>query len=78
MGVAIAKKHDGVTAAAGKTRAMVVTAEVTDGLPDQVYLRIEVTDELLGALVRDRGNYFIASVAGAEWREAVRANGLKP
>lgn len=78
MGVAIAKSPDGYTAVAGKTRAMVVRADVTDALPDQVTVRIDVSDELLGALVRDRSNYFVAVIAGEEWREAVRANGLTP
>ena len=66
MGSAVAKDENG-RAVAPRVRAMVI-----DALEDQVTVRIDVSDELLGALVRDRSNYFVASIAGAEWREALR------
>jgi hypothetical protein len=66
MGVAIAKTETGL-AAAPRTSAY----QVLDVLPDQLTFRVNVTDELLGALVRSRATHFTVSIVGEDIRRSI-------
>lgn len=60
------KKADGYTAAGPAVRA-----EVVDVLPSMVTVKIAVTDELLGAMMRGKVDHFIVAIAGKEIRAAI-------
>ena len=61
-------KQDKYLAGCDNPRARAI---VVDALGDQVTLRIDLTDEVLGAIIKGKGKFFLASFTGQEWRDAL-------
>lgn len=70
MGTAIAKSLDGFTAVAPKSAARIV-----DTMPDGIVIKVQVTDQMLGALVRGTSNSITVAIVGEEYTEALRLGG---
>ena len=45
-------------------------ASIVDATRDGVTVRVDVTDELLGQLMRGRVDHFLVSIIGREWLDA--------
>lgn len=65
MGTAIAKDDTGVLGVARSN------AYLLDCLADQMTFRVNITDEMLGALVRGKSSHLIVSVVGEDIRAAL-------
>ncbi len=66
MATAIPKSADR-SAVGARARARVV-----DATRDGVVVQVDVTDELLGQLIRGRVDHIIVSIIGDEWMDAQR------